>query len=682
MITPTVQQEYVDFLCDPNTQLSSSAEQMIAKVFKVSNLDSISKGKNDTSQKQVTQEIKTKTETSGSVTNSNTTTSRKTTTTKGGGDCALHAILGTRSRSNQTIECSNVNSKRIEVGNAITDEKDKLTIKPLIEEAIKELIMSGRDIGPATKQLKGKYDKFLDDQEATSPKIWLAFENVLREENQYASILQYIETNHQLRKENLSLREKFYDALNRNNGQLYTMISRFPKLQEAFLEYNKIANTQLDWSANINKEIKQEYAKFVSTPGTWLLPSELAIIAKVFDLKVVYYPSPDIEDSKPLTLNPTGKQSTVTVQFNGRDHYEQVESSNAVSTTSSTATNTNSTISVLSLTQAEKVNLPNNLSFSAVTKRQVPRAPGTQSTQSDTGSRESTSSSLMDTISLQKSRLQQVHNQNVSVSIRKEPIFQSFSAEAQKTIIKLEKEIEDEFKKFSDTVELSYTLLDKQSDKKFDGINTMVSNRENLRKKHSTLQNWGSIWFVSILPTFGLGTIPWLYCYFKADGCKFKIDEISKQIKHLDNEKSKLDNLMNTTVKSLVSMEESLSAKSNLILKIQTVELERIQKEEQEAAKANEQAQIEQQQRLLRDGLQSAPYKDNTGKSEQEIEKERIINKNGLGNDVREGLNEMNIYTENETSLKKESSGRGFTVGSQDEYNPNSSIYENPYSNN
>src|SRR6202044_1379155 len=133
----------------------------------------------------------------------------------------------------------------------------------------------------------------------------------------------YIENNHQLDKTTASPREQFHDALNKNQGELYARILSLPLLHEAFQAYNRLQNTEFDWPALISDNVKQEYADFVGAPHNWLLPSELAIIAKVFQVIVIFYPIPN---ALPLTLNP-GEQSTVEVQFNGVNHFERLESS-------------------------------------------------------------------------------------------------------------------------------------------------------------------------------------------------------------------------------------------------------------------------------------------------------------------------------------------------------------------
>ncbi len=237
--------------------------------------------------------------------------------TAGGGDCALHAILGKWNEDFKQFRCSDIEEKRKEISDAIVNKEIKEPLKKLIMDGVKELIMSGRNIGIASQKLIKTYQEFLSDQKYASFAFWLQFEKVLQ---QYPSIIKYIKDNHDPK---LSLfRAQFYDALNKNNGKLYKEIGSLPTLHEAFKEYNEGQNAALDWDYKIleSKDIIKEYADFIGRPSTWLLPSELSIIAHIFKVEVLYYPGPG---AVPLILNPGGL-SKVGVQFNGGDHFERV----------------------------------------------------------------------------------------------------------------------------------------------------------------------------------------------------------------------------------------------------------------------------------------------------------------------------------------------------------------------
>jgi hypothetical protein len=116
------------------------------------------------------------------------------------------------------------------------------------------------------------------------------------------------------------LREQFYDALNHNEGELYAIVRSLTDLDAAFKHYNELAQTTYDWEGAVSSEVIAEYAQFVGKPGQWLLASELAILAEVFQIRVEYYSAPG---AKVEVFNP-GQQNKVVVQFNGVNHFEQV----------------------------------------------------------------------------------------------------------------------------------------------------------------------------------------------------------------------------------------------------------------------------------------------------------------------------------------------------------------------
>ena len=242
--------------------------------------------------------------------------------TKGGGDCALHAILGEWSQSERQLVCADIKGKRDQIRAAIVNKDNKEPLRGLIVTGIQELVMSGRNIGKSNQALLNNYRRFLSDQKDFTSELWPRFEAVLR---QHPLVMEYIQKKHRL-PEDSSLRDQFYDALNQNEGELYGRILSLPALHEAFQEYSQLQNTEFDWDSAISAQVKQEYADFVGTAHVWLLPSELAIIANVFHVSVIYHPNPS---ALPLTLNP-GEQSTVAVQFNGSNHFERLQSNNDV----------------------------------------------------------------------------------------------------------------------------------------------------------------------------------------------------------------------------------------------------------------------------------------------------------------------------------------------------------------
>ncbi len=244
--------------------------------------------------------------------------------TKADGDCALHAILGQLNKSTMQIECANTTVKRNLISTAIRECKENNgLLHVLIVAGVRELIMSGQTLGKFCRNLKADYQEFLVDQRDISPILWQKFEAILCQD-EYKDIIHYIHKH--TPKNEPSLRKKFYDALNAESGTLYGLIMSFNSLNEAFQEYNNLYNTEYDWNAKIldEKGIKNEYADFVAKERSWLLPSELAIIAHAFHISVNYYPS---TNSSVLVLNP-GELSTVIVQFNDVNHFERLEFKN------------------------------------------------------------------------------------------------------------------------------------------------------------------------------------------------------------------------------------------------------------------------------------------------------------------------------------------------------------------
>lgn len=67
-----------------------------------------------------------------------------------------------------------------------------------------------------------------------------------------------------------------------------------------------------------------EYAAFIGKPGQWLLPTELNIIAHVFDITIYYYDRTQKGRDPLETYNPDSPNS-VRVYFNGVNHYERME---------------------------------------------------------------------------------------------------------------------------------------------------------------------------------------------------------------------------------------------------------------------------------------------------------------------------------------------------------------------
>lgn len=234
------------------------------------------------------------------------------------GDCAIHALLGVPDAKG-IITCSDAFQKRTQLSQAIRDCKVDDEVYRLASEGIKEIIMSGRFIGLETKALLNEYQTFLTQQDDRSPIIWNRFEQALKT---FPDVVTRIHEIHKAAPDT-NLRTQFYDALNREESELYALMLSLPKLNEAFIEYNRLQNKTFDWDKNFSRAVLEEYAAFVGRYQQWLLPSELALAARVFKRTVHYYPA---RAAAVQILNP-GQAETVQIRFNGINHFEQLTTS-------------------------------------------------------------------------------------------------------------------------------------------------------------------------------------------------------------------------------------------------------------------------------------------------------------------------------------------------------------------
>lgn len=236
--------------------------------------------------------------------------------TKGGGDCALHAVFG-EPNSKGEYECIDTSAHRKVLHEKVADSKPGSPLYRLAQESIQELIISGRTIGAESRKLFESHQQFLHKQNTSSPKLWEQFETTLW---QYPGITDYIAKHHQHpHGTSASLREQFYDALTRKEGTLYGLIYSLLTLDKAFKLYNTEVNKPYNW--HVSSAMLQEYATFIGKPGQWLLPSEVALIAEAFKITVEYYLHPE---APTLEIFNPNQSKTVTIRFNGRDHFERL----------------------------------------------------------------------------------------------------------------------------------------------------------------------------------------------------------------------------------------------------------------------------------------------------------------------------------------------------------------------
>lgn len=240
--------------------------------------------------------------------------------TRGNGDCAIHAILGKWNGSE--IFCEDVGQQRLQLKIAMQQQPRRLIISQLMTVGIQDLVMSGKNLNKSLciKKLRQKYQQMLIDNQEIQPVMWQAVEEELIK---YPAILEYIKEHHTLQKDTKNykvFRERFFSALLSNDGLLYGLLKSVPALDNAFQAYNTLTNNQFDWGSSISSQAMSEYAAFISIPRTWLLPSELAIIAHVFCRHVIYFPALNAE---PMNFNSEAKDCVI-MRFNGINHFEQM----------------------------------------------------------------------------------------------------------------------------------------------------------------------------------------------------------------------------------------------------------------------------------------------------------------------------------------------------------------------
>jgi tetratricopeptide (TPR) repeat protein len=253
--------------------------------------------------------------------------------TKGGGDCAFHAALGSWNTATGKFETDNIVEKRDRVAAAIRICRDNSILFPLVIDAIRELIMSTQALnGVSLQLLRNAYARHVAECTRRTAELRTAIKKELSHHpemkqriNQY--IEQYIENKKlderradQLR---LNLYAQFctYEAEHQDSDE--ASISNLIKTTSFKVLYDAYKTPALEFPWNKRCEdlaVLSEYALFFSQGGQYLLPSELHIIAHVFDIHIVYYP---YHTANPEDINP-GSSNEVCVLFNGINHYERV----------------------------------------------------------------------------------------------------------------------------------------------------------------------------------------------------------------------------------------------------------------------------------------------------------------------------------------------------------------------
>jgi WD40 repeat protein len=251
--------------------------------------------------------------------------------TKGGGNCALHAALGQLS-SGQYI-CNDVEQKRRALSKAVRTCVEHSELHRLVCTSIEALAMEGREVpGARLQALRELFHQFSNDNKRIQADAWQQFYSTLQHDEKVLVhvdnfVNHYIKDNSvRLTQQNISrLRTSRKDAFStclqeENNRALEVLIHSIPSLRDAYQTYRSAMSVGFNWEFHIDRAVIQNYANFIGTPGVWLLPSELHIIATVFEVRIDYYLT--ASSAVPDVFNPTG-DSSVAVQFNGEDHYER-----------------------------------------------------------------------------------------------------------------------------------------------------------------------------------------------------------------------------------------------------------------------------------------------------------------------------------------------------------------------
>jgi WD40 repeat protein len=251
--------------------------------------------------------------------------------TKGGGDCALHAVFGHLS-SGQYI-CDDVEQKRKDLSKSVSICAEHSELHRLVCTSIEALIMERRRVpGAASLQaLQERYEQFSNENDHIQSDAWQQFNLTLQH---YGKVMEhidnfvdrYINISLGLTQQNIHLlrtshKEAFSTCLQEeDNRVLEVLIHSIPSLRDAYQTYRAAMSVGFTWEFQIDRAVIQDYANFIGTPGVWLLPSELHIIATVFEIRIDYYLTASALN--PDVFYPAG-HPRVAVQFNGVDHYER-----------------------------------------------------------------------------------------------------------------------------------------------------------------------------------------------------------------------------------------------------------------------------------------------------------------------------------------------------------------------
>lgn len=248
--------------------------------------------------------------------------------TEGQGDCAFHAALGEWDDVALQFVYNNVTEARKKVSDIIRQCTITNSLYKPIREAIQQIIISKHNpAGTVLQQAIAEYKAYLKGDEISIRKAWEQFEQELIIDRIDDYVNRQIEENPLLNEDQSlnTFQRKFIRCLSLNDGELYCIILSIERLNQKFQDYNYEANKAFDLDKYLQKrEIINEYAKLVESPGYWLLPCELSILAYALDITIDYYAKDrkTAEKRKIETFNPGNPVSAVC--FNGINHYEKM----------------------------------------------------------------------------------------------------------------------------------------------------------------------------------------------------------------------------------------------------------------------------------------------------------------------------------------------------------------------
>jgi hypothetical protein len=260
--------------------------------------------------------------------------------TEGYGDCVFHAIFG--KWNGNLFYCDDVFQKRKELARQIRSCRTAPNLYNLVKEAIKALIIENKFTGSIIiTEAQSQYQEYARAEQVSMKSAWNKFYLVLKK---YPNVIEFIDNFCEKHRANKSIllpsltinNSRFQTCLNQIGNDLRNMILSVPELNKALIQYNDECSAEFNWqSIYTNSDVIYEYANFIEKLGSWLIPVELQIIGYVFNITIDYYikasTMPHTTPIKIDTYNP-GKSSTVSVCFNGVNHYEKMASQDQLMT--------------------------------------------------------------------------------------------------------------------------------------------------------------------------------------------------------------------------------------------------------------------------------------------------------------------------------------------------------------